>query len=215
MWCDFLKCMADYFFIPIISSLVAAFLFWLLTFKHSFSKVIFSNYLEHSLVDGRYRTRFQIANIGCYDLIDVEIIAIFEMIYEENVARRYAVLRAGDFNKLPMVTGRKNAYPYCRMYKLDLYIDDMTCKELSQNQYPDDIRQKAIDGSITLENLFDYYSEAAGIQIYICGTDSLTGARKTYTSPYYTKTDVIEGAFVNRYNYGSVGEIKKSINIIW
>ena len=136
------------------------------------------------------------------------------MIYEENAARRYAVLRAGDFNKFPMVIGRKNAYPYCRMYKLDLYIDDMTCKELSQNQYPDDIRQKAIDGGITLENLFNYYSEAAGIQIYICGTDSLTGARKTYTSPYYTKNDVIEGAFVNRYNYVSVGEIKKSINLI-
>ena len=199
---------------PLICSLLSAGIFWWFSFKHAFAKVIFSEVLEHSSVDNVYRTRFQMANIGNADLIDVEMIAVFEMVNEPTITRRYAVLCAGDFNKLPLMEGRKSAHPYCRMYKVDLFIDEITIKEFKRNQYPKPIQNKANQDNLTLEQLFDFYGDRARIKIYVCGTDSLTGARKEFASPFYTKTNIIEGSFVSRYDYNSTKELKNNIDLI-
>ena len=201
-------------FLPFFFSLLSAGLFWWFSFKRPSTKVIFSNKLEHSLVDGTYRTRFQLANIGRQDLIDVELLAIFEMVSEPIIARRYAILRAGDFNKLPLLKGRKSAAPFWRMYKVDLYIDDITCMEFRRKQYPKSIQTKANDGCLTLEDLFDQYGDKAHVQIYVSGTDNLTGARRTYTSPVYKRSDIVDGTFNKKYDYSSKSELERYISKI-
>ena len=49
------------FVIPIVCSIIGAIIFWLLTFKLSYTKVIFSHKLEHFYHEGKWRTRYQIA----------------------------------------------------------------------------------------------------------------------------------------------------------
>ena len=130
------------FVIPIVCSIIGAIIFWVLTFRMSYTNVIFSQKLEHFYHEGKWRTRYQIANVGPRDLLDVDVIAMVEMVSEKHVARRYAILRSGDFNKLPVLLGRRHAKPYWRMYKLDLFVDDVTLTEFSQEHYPEELKSK-------------------------------------------------------------------------
>lgn len=202
------------FVIPIACSIIGAIIFWVLTFRMSYTNVVFSHKLEHFYHDGKWRTRYQIANVGQHDLLDVDVIAIVEMVSEKHVARRYAILRSGDFNKLPILVGRRHTKPYWRMYKLDLFIDDVTLTELSQDHYPEVIRSKAKARTLTLEDILDYYQDQVHISIYVCGTDSFTGARKMFTSPVYTSGDIIHGNFLTKYDYSTHRELKKWINVV-
>lgn len=187
----------------ILISLFSAFLFWLLTFKYSLTNATFSPKLEKSkssLGLPYHRYRIRVANFGFRDLIEVSIIA--RLVIKQKNYDCITQLAIGNQGFLPIL----RHYPILSrkkencIYTLTLYPTEATRRELSKRFYSKRIQRLAKKGKISLDDIFDVYSDEASIRIYLYGNDRTTGARRLFISPAYTKEDVCEGKFLSTRN---------------
>ena len=175
-----------------ISSILASFIFWVLTFKWSPTDVLFSDKLEksNSTSDlGDYRFRFRIANYGRRDLLDVVIKAKI-IISLSKINNTF--LTVGNDGYIPLLKGRKYNQVYSHI--LSIYIGDAAIREYKKSFYKNSIKEKALSGDLTLDDILEVYGDKVQIQLFIFGSDSLTGARRCF-SKVYTRIDIAHGIF--------------------
>lgn len=188
----------------ILLSITASFCFWLLSFKISFTKVIFANRLakpDNTLTDVRklygYRVRF--ANVGYRDLMEMTMVV--KMSISEGVRDHIFFLDISDYGEQSFITflpgmitkkikGRSNVRTFT------IYPSESMQHELSKSKYPKEIRKMAKKGKVQFKDIFDLYGENVVIRIYIYGNDRTTGARKMFESQPYTKYNIEEGDFL-------------------
>lgn len=188
----------------IVLSIIASFCFWLLTFKISFTKVIFANSLakpDNTLTDVKkvygYRVRF--ANVGYRDLM--EITMVVKMVIAEGVRDHIFFLDISNSGKqnfitfLPgMITNKIKRRS--NMRTLTIYPSETMQHELSKSKYPENIRRLAENGEVQFKDIFDEYGENVTIRIYIYGNDRITGARRMFESQPYNIYNIEEGDFL-------------------
>lgn len=204
--------------LSVLLSIVASYIFWILTFKVSFAKVIFSNNLVKSdfTYDGIqkfYGYRFRIANIGYRDLIELNIVAKLSIKNDKskhicfldisNLGEQYFVTSLAGFKSRKKL---KESF----LLTLTLYPSESMQHELTKIIYPKEIRKRAKKGKIELQDIFKKYENNFGIKIYVYGNDAITGARKMFTSKEYTIYDIEEGDFckLKEINYSIFDRIK-------
>lgn len=187
----------------IIISIISSFIFWVLTFKISRTKVIFSKVLvkpNDTLTDIKknYGFRIRYANIGHRDLIEV---SVYAKLVIHNIERNHIFfLDVSSPGKEGFVTilsrfsikNRKEG-SYCRT--MTLYPSDSLQHELSKKKYPKKIRKLAEKGKVQFKDIFDEYGVNVSIIICVYGNDRTTGARKMFQSKSYTMYDIEEGEF--------------------
>lgn len=189
-------------FFNIFISFTASLFFWLLTFKLSFTKIIFAHNLvksENALSNNTksYGYKFRIANIGLRDLIEISIIAKLAIkggthdyicfLNIDNCGLQSFVTALPSINKKRSSIRTFAIYPTQRLQN-----------ELSKKNYPDKIRKRAKKGKIRLSDIFMEFGENATITIYVYGNDKITGARKMFESKHYSVDNISNGYF-----YGS------------
>lgn len=179
-------------------SLAASALFWVLTFKLSLTDVRFSPKLEKSpSATGkpyhRYRIRF--TNLGRRDLFEVSVVV--RMRIQLRTTTQIMYLNCGDQNFLPVLcrwpSFRSKASP--QVPTLAITPSDSMLRELTKTFYTSHIRSCAQNGKISLDDLFQEYGDRIQLEIFVYGTDRVTGARRMFTSPVYTVSNVEEGRF--------------------
>lgn len=190
----------------IFFSFVASFFFWVLTFKISFTKIIFSEKLvksKNSLTDAKkaygYRVRF--ANIGFRDLMEITLVA--KLLIKTDTRDLVYFLDIANFGEqyfisfLPgILTSKMKKESSLRT--LTLYPSETMQHELCKRLYPKRIRKLARKKKIQFEDIFNEFGKNVTITIYIYGNDKSTGTRKMFESQHYTMKDIEEGVF-----YGS------------
>lgn len=185
----------------IFISLVASSFFWFLSFKLSFTRVIFASVLEKSadpLEKGAYRYRFRMANIGMRDLIEVTVVAKLSITCE--TLNRIAFLDIGGSGETGFVTVLGGGAPYRKNHfkctrTLTVSPAESMFQEFSKTFYPCQLQKLAKDRKLRLDDIFEEFGDRATVQIFVYGNDKSTGARKMFTSPKYTVEDVTEGRF--------------------
>ena len=187
----------------IIISIISSFIFWILTFKISRTKVIFSKVLvkpNDTLTDIKknYGFRIRYANVGQRDLIEV---SVFAKLVIHNVERNHIFfLDVSSPGKQGFITvlsrlsfkNRKEG-GYCRT--MTLYPSESMQHEFTKIKYPENVRQVADNDVINFKDIFDEYGENVTIQVFVYGNDRVTGARKMFESKLYTMHDIEEGDF--------------------
>lgn len=189
-------------------SIAASFVFWLFSFKVSFTKIIFANSLakpDDTLTDDRklqgYRFRF--ANVGFRDLIELDVTV--KMVIEigtRNCILRPDISNSGEHSFVTFLPGiityklKKGS----NMRTMTFYPSESMRKELSKDKYPTKIRDRAKNGNLQFKDISDIYGGNVTIRIYVYGNDRTTGARKMFESQAYTmnENDIKEGDFVGR-----------------
>ncbi len=185
----------------LISSIVASVIFWILSFRYSRTKVVFSEYITKSKNTGEYhgenRYQVKLINAGRQNLIEIAISARLSILIDGKSHNTYIGL--GHNNTLPMLYGRKNwtnkkilpsQYPFI----FTLHPIKETWKEFTKSHYSDAIREKAIHNELSLDDIFDAYGDTMTIRIFLFGNDGLTGARKVF-SIFYTSANITHGSF--------------------
>ncbi|WP_324822226.1 hypothetical protein [Sinanaerobacter sp. ZZT-01] len=184
----------------IFTSIVASFLFWILTFRISRTKVNYSSIIEKSKntqeYPGEYRYRIKLINSGNRDLIEVSLLAKISL--KLGKITNYTYLGIGNDNTLPILHGKryqkKNA-GLSYAHKLTLYPTQTTLNEFKKSFYSPETRTKAKNGTLSLDDILHTYGSSAKISIFVYGNDCLTGARKMFSSPVYTSDKIKLGHF--------------------
>lgn len=187
----------------ILLSMAASFIFWLLTFKISLTKIIFSKNLvkpDDTITDieKNYGYRVRFANIGYRDLIEVNIYA--RLIINGIKRNHIFFLDVSSPGKQGFVTvlskfslhNRKQG-TYSRT--MTLYPSESMQHELTKKKYPKKIRKLAKNKKIQFKDLFDEYGKDVSIIVYVYGNDRTTGSRKMFESQQYTMFDIEVGEF--------------------
>lgn len=171
--------------IGIVSSLLSwALLFHRLVPKLSFSKVI-SKIPHHDLRKARYR--ILIENFGRRRVIDVESICRLQI--------------RGFHPSTPTIWKQVNLaiagsrIPDIRpgLSRIVRIIPEET-DEFQAPPYPEHIQKMAIDGTLSLEDLFEL-GEEVKIVLYVFSYDEFSGTRKLFTSSEYTSKSIFSGKF--------------------
>lgn len=187
----------------IVLSITASFFFWLLTFKISFTNVIFANNLVKSdniLADDRklygYRVRF--ANVGYRDLMEITMVVKMTI---AGGARDHIIFldisKSGKQNFITflpgMITNKLKGRSNIRTFTI--FPSESMQYELSKSKYPEKIRNLAKNGIVQFKDVFEEYGENVTIRIYIYGNDITTGARRMFESQPYNMYNIEEGDF--------------------
>lgn len=188
----------------IFISITASFVFWILTFKISFTKIVFANFLvksDNTLTNSKKAQgyRFRVANVGIRDLIEVTIVA--KLIIKDFDRSHICELDISNSGTEIFVTDFPGSMShkfkdYSNIKTLTLYPSKSMNNELSKRIYPKRIQKYAKKGKIGIQDIFEEYGNNALITIYLYGNDKTTGARKMYKSPGYTINEVQEGEFL-------------------
>lgn len=182
----------------VLVSLAASALFWTLTFKISLTDVWFSPKLEKSpSATGRpyHRYRIRFTNLGRRDLFEVSIVV--RMRVQLRTTTQILYLNCGDQNFLPILSRWPS---FCskaspQVPTLTITPSDSMLRELTKTFYTSHIRICAQNGKISLDDLFQEYADRIQLEIFVYGTDRVTGARQMFTSPVYTISSIQEGLF--------------------
>lgn len=186
----------------IFLALLTSYAFWYLTFIRSGTNILFS---DHIVVEpcsnghgyDQYRYRIKLVNAGIRDLI--EVTSIVELLTQpfspEATTRRISRLSLDNEN-FPILKGRKEQKKSGRAASkvLDLYLTDSFFEEFSKEYYSDDIRKKAAARQLTLTDIIQAHRDSVRITIYLYGNDSITGARKMFSSEYGA-SDIRHGTY--------------------
>ena len=185
-----------------VCSVIASYVFWTLSFKVSTTKIIFSHHIEKSYREDRYKLRIRMINTGPADLFDVRFVA--RLMYKprmksERQGRATAVyLNVGHQSMLPILYGRQKQkkYPTAVLaWTSVLEESEHFFSEFSKQHHPEEIRTKANDKTLTVNDVIVEYGEHLHIRIFAFGTDSMTGIEKMFMSPRYTTKDVTVGRY--------------------
>ncbi len=182
----------------VLASTIASFIFWILTFRISRTKLAFSSVIEKSINAGEYRYRVKLINSGKRDLIEVSFLTKIEIKRKYNV--NFTYLGLGNDNMLPILHGKgfqkRNSGLKCGM-NLTLYTTQTTLNEFKKPFYFKEIRQKAENGKLSLDDILSKYGEKIKITIFAYGYDSITGARKMFQSNKYGFDNIEIGRYNN------------------
>lgn len=187
----------------VIVSIVASSIFWILSFAASWTKVIFADVIEKSMIesygDGDAIYMIRIMNIGRRDLLEIDYSAKIT-IGLEYVGRKMSQIcylnLENDITR-PVLKGRgkKTGKRYYRSSTFRFLMNDASRTEFLKPYYSDSIRQEAKNNTLSLDDLFREYGENVTITIYVRGTDRVTGARKVFGSREYTSKDIKLGKY--------------------
>lgn len=203
----------------VLSSLVASFVFWFLTFRFSGVKVKFSECIEksHSIGgdSGKFRYMIRILNIGNRNLYEVSLYAkvtvkIRDVIY-------YTYVEVVEENQIPVLRGRKDqiANPKKRYgQKLTLRITETSREEFKKKVYPKKIQAKAFSGELSIDDIFECLP-LANIQIFLFGNDAITGRRCGFFSPKYTKEKIAYGKFTKGKPFEGFRRYREYVNYMF
>lgn len=172
----------------IIISIVAAGIFWFISFKFSRTKIIFSDNLikSNAIRPGGYRIK--IANVGKRDLIEVTVVAKLKIKINNSTqdfflditgtgTQTFITILAGM--KLHKKDGRSN-------YRiLTLFAPKSSQKRLKK------IMNVKNNKKIQLQDIFERYGKSVEITVYVYGNDRTIGTRKVFESKNYTTDDLI------------------------
>ena len=145
-----------------------------------------------------YKYRFKLENSGKRSVIDIEIMARLRIKgagdFPNNWRVYYITLdNFGIGYKIPIIT-RKKEKKSGHIITLDVN-EIVEFKNLERlERYPDNIKLKAKENTLLLEDLLSLGSEA-NIRIEAFGFDEFSGARKFFSSKFYTIHDIREGRF--------------------
>ena len=177
----------------VVSSLVAARILWLLMYKRDKTTVLFGEeiVLTENMDEpgGRNLYKIIVENTGTRNLKDVTFIARLSIKFPERETKRFTYIEIDCDNKLPVIYGsdEKEKRPDVRTgHILTIYIGKTAQREFKKDYYSDNIKEKAVGGSLHLEDIFkEYNSINKGkwtLTLYAFGYDAITGAKKMYES---------------------------------
>jgi hypothetical protein len=172
----------------ILSSLVA----WWILFHCIVPKVAFSKEILRSKsadTQSGFKYRLKVANTGKRNIIDVEIIVRYRIKLTESSKTWIWETIKVDHGKVPRIPKGKGGNRIFRIYP------EMT-QCFSSDRYPDYIRKKAEDGSLSLEDVMSA-GYKSNIIIYIFGYDEFSGTRKLFLSSSYDLSKIKEGDIFN------------------
>ena len=196
----------DEIIISIICSVIASFVFWILTFRISRTKVLFSECIEKSSDvfenpdDFRYRVK--LINVKRTDLIDVSFIVRFSVSRGNTNSNTF--LQLGYPASLPVLHGKKWQMKNKERFAswcIPIKMTNSAYEEFSKEFYPPSLRNKAKERTLTLYDIFEQLHDQVKLTIYTFGYDALTGARRLFQSKSYTSIDVVEGHFKSPCHY--------------
>lgn len=187
----------------VISGLCASILFWLVFFKYSLTKIVFSNVLIRqknvSEDGGPYRYRIRIANIGFANLMDVETITTIRIKSKNGLINGARVLLGNDGHI--SILRKQPAYPELKINKKEphvsistIYLTDSFYKEYKKSFYTQKIQKKATSWELTLDDLWNTYKDKMRIRIFLHGTDEFSG-RRIFVMKEYNFSDIKRGKF--------------------
>lgn len=83
-------------------------------------------------------------------------------------------------------------------HTLTLFSNKTTMDEFAKKKHPPKIVEVAKNNELSLDDILDNIKDPVviKIEIYIFGSDSLTGVRKLY-SQTYTRENIVEGEFID------------------
>lgn len=187
--------------IGVLCSIVAAWIFWYFSFKRSNVNIKFADQIEKSpnaFGNKGYRYRIKLINIGRENLIEVSFFA--KLFIKRKRIKNSCYLRFGYRDFTPILYGRKwqNKKKNRNIgfsWTIELGMSEETFLEFSKKFYPKEIRAAAAKRTLTLDDILNTFQDDVQIAIYAFGYDSVTGARKMFTSKRYTIKDISEGAY--------------------
>lgn len=184
-------------FIPILCSVIAASLFWKYSFRRGTTKIRFAPELEKSYDKEGVRYRIRLINTGKGDLFDVKYTV--RISHRRPEARPQVVyMRLGQKSEAPIIYGRKEQNKRKKevlCWTMRINPSEEFYRAFSSKEYPDSIRTKAENRTLTLEEIISTYKDSFVLTIYVFGTDSLTGTARMFTSPKYMPANIKEGKY--------------------
>lgn len=199
--------------IPFLVSVLAAWFFWIASYKLSSIRLVFSEKLEkrkdvRAGKENQYRYRIKVANIGRRDLFEVYMIAKLKVKTPDGrtnttyfpIGEEIVIPVLKRKNKMKKMRENKKKYRSTGMWKrttvysYGLYINEMAYNEYSKNFYEESIIEKAKAKTLVIDDIFQAYPDSK-LTIFVFGNDSVTGARRKYESKTYKYDDIIEGRF--------------------
>lgn len=181
-------------FIGIGTNLIA----WWILFHYIIPKIHFSRSISKiPTKDNKlgYKYRIKIQNSGKRSIIDVEFrarLSIKGLLDNPQHWRLVSIPLSGNtiVNKFPIM---KPAKQKTSGWAIQIYLNNLD--EFSQSEiYPEDIRKKAKEKSLSLEDVMSMGIET-NLQIFAFGYDEFSGSRKYFESESYTINDIKEGPF--------------------
>lgn len=178
---------------------LASFLVWLFTTKFSRVKIVFSRELTGNTDpnnESLYHYSVDVTNKGHRDLIDLHMQAKITIVGadKKNPGLKCFALLNLDYSSnlpyLPPAGSRDRLWPNKNTGRI-MYAVDMTdaYTEFSKVFYDSHIREKALNKTLQLDDIFAVYPDAA-LQFHLFGYDAFTGARKMYRSQYYRRENL-------------------------
>ena len=199
--------------VPFFVSLLAAYVFWIFSFKYTNIEIVFSDQLEKRKDvrvgrENQYRHRIRISNFGITDLFEVYLIAklVLKTPDGRNCVTYFPVGEEGTIPVFVKKYDRKKRNEYKETYKktgiwrrstvytYGIYANEMAYNEYSKSFYEESIIKKAKEKTLVIDDIFQVYPDAL-LTVFVFGNDPVTGARHKYESKAYTNRDIKEGRF--------------------
>ena len=169
----------------IICSIIA----WWILFRKITPNIEFSKYISRKIKNGKSVLRIKFRNIGRRDIVDVYGNV---RLYIEGLNPKHP-----NLTRLVVLTLNLAGWPILTV-KGKSKISEITFKDINDfktDSYPEHIRVKANDQTLTVEDLL-FLGSSFKILITVFGYDSFSGARKVFLSKNYTMDDIKDGSFV-------------------
>lgn len=187
--------------IGFLFGIIASLLAWWFQFHLIVPNIQFSPYISKiPSVENKsgYKYRIKLENSGRRSVIDIEIMVKLRIKGVGDFPNNWIVnyIPLGDFgitHRIPIII-RKKTETYGHTLTLDVN-EVVEFKNLERlERYPDNIKRKAKENTLLLEDVLNLGSEA-NIRIEAFGFDEFSGARKFFKSKFYTIHDIKEGKF--------------------
>ena len=191
------------FFLGFAVGIATNLLSWLILFHGIIPKVSFSPYISkddsdeigHDKTNKSYRIKYE--NSGSRSIIDFEVMARIEIDgLRPNVSTSHTFLVPlnpdGNLSfRQPYLHSRRKTG---REGHLVRFFINSAMEHIDRPPYPDNIREKAKEGTLTLEELLNLGSKAT-LSIQAFGYDEFSGSRRLFLSRPYTASDIKQGKF--------------------
>lgn len=193
----------DSVFWSIVLSIVSSFVFWIMSFVYSSTKVIFADVIEKSMIesygDGDALYMIRMMNIGRRDLIEINYSAkiLIDLEYMGRTTSQTCYFSLENDLTRPEMKGRgkKAGKRYYRASICRFAMNDSARAEFLKPYYSDTIRKEARENTLSLDDLFREYGDKVRITIYAAGTDRVTGSRRLFSSRKFTSDNIRLGKY--------------------
>jgi len=181
-------------FLGIITGILSSLVTWWLLFHGLVPRIKFSEFISKLPLTenpSKFKYRFKFENVGPRALIDAQIqarLSIKGLQFENSWTVFKLTFNSSGEKKaeIPLISSKHNRV-------LRFYINSVQGIKESK-LLPEEIRLKASNGSILLEDLL-ILGSSASMTGYVFGYDTFSGARKLFISKKYRINDIRIGRF--------------------